>query len=227
MNQIVRWSDDPGGLSLEECARKGIEAVAGLLISRDIFDTNKYLDAMFCTCAEISHAVTGTSGNFDDHIVVSFRVVEIKEGTYPLVGRESVRMILQPISDGNISARWNAVDRALPGHSTHDGGWRVEDLDARSCACGPLTLGTIPEQEREDDEPPAFLFLKDPGAGWQIWRRFTRTRGSGETPGQEAYREESYTMVYPLLSAEMNWRFKVYDNPGGGARVEIDSGRHR
>ena len=223
----MRWSEEPGGLSLEDCARRGIEAVAGLVISRDIFGTNSFPDAMFCACAEIYHAVTGTRDNFDDHIGVTFRTVEIKDGTYPVVGQESVRMVMQPLSDGNISARWNGVNRRSPGGALQDAGQSVEGLDARSCVCHPLTLGEIPEQEEGGANPPSFLMLKDPGAGWQIWRRFLRAQDDENSSADAGYREESYTMVYPLLSAEMNWRFRVHDEPGGGVRVEIDSSRHR
>lgn len=205
----------------------GIEAVAGLVISQDIFGTNKFPDAHFCTCAEVTHAVTGIADNFDDHLAVAFRVVEIKDGTYPLVGRESVRMILQPLSDGNVSARWHAVDRGGADRSLDEADLLGEGADVHRRECSPLVLGRIPGQEEMQEAPPAFLLLKDPGAGWQIWRRFLQVIGDGDSPGAEEYRQESYTMVYPMLSAEMNWRFRVYSEPGGGARVEIDSGRHR
>ena len=201
--------------------------MAGLVISRDIFSTNRYPDAHFCTCAEISHAVVGSGRNSDDHIVVGFRVVEIKDGTYPLVGQESVRMILQPLSDGSVSARWQAVDRGSPGQPADAGELLAEGLDAHSSVCSPLVLGEIPEPEEEGDGPPSFLLLKDPGAGWQIWRRLLRSVGDDEAGMTDGFREESYSMVFPLVSAEMNWRFRVYEVPGGGARVEIDSGRHR
>ena len=226
MSQIVRWSDDPGGLSAEDCARRGIEAVAGLVVSRDIFGTNNYPDAMFCTCAEINHTVTGSSGNFDDHIVVAFRMVEIRDGTYPLVGQESVRMIMQPLSDGTVSARWNGVDRGWPSVSLEGADLTVEGLDARSCVCGPLNLGPIPEQE-EDGNSPSFLILKDPGAGWQIWRRFLHAASDVESGDKSGTREESYVMVYPMFSPNMNWRFRIHDVPGGGVRWEVNSGSQK
>ncbi len=223
VSQIVRWSDDPGGLPVEDCARLGIEAVAGLVISRDIFGTNRYPDAHFCACADIDHAVAGTSGNFDDHIGVSFRVVEIRDGTYPLVGQESVRMILQPLSDGNVSARWNAVDPQSPERKPGGAGLLEEDLDALSCVCGPLTLGMIPVQDDGYANSPSFLILKDPGAGWQIWRRFLYPAGDAGSGDSSAAREESYIMVYPMFSPNMNWRFRIYDVPGGGIRWEVNS----
>ena len=225
--RIVRWSDDPGGLSVEECARRGIEAIAGLVISGDIFRTNYYPDAHFCTCVDIYHAVTGASGNFDDYISVSFRVVEIRDGTYPMVGAESVRMIMQPLSDGNVSARWDSVDGSSLGRSLGDPGLMVEDLDTRSGVCRPMTLGEIPEQDEGDYAQPSFLFLKDPGAGWQIWRRFSSEVSDGQPVVRDGYREETYTMVYPLISPDMNWRFRVYDLPGGGVRWEVNSGNRR
>ena len=227
MNQIVRWSDDSLGLPLEECARRGIEAVAGFVISGDIFGTNNNPDETFCTCAEIYHAVTGTSGNFDDYIGVNFRVVEIKDGTYPMVGQESVRMVLQPLNDGNISAVWHAIGRSFPNRPLHGPGTMAEDLDSRPLVCSPLTLGTIPVQEEGDANLPSFLILRDPGAGWQIWRRFLHRTSDPESSDKDVFREESYTMVYPLLSAEMNWRFRVYDVPGGRVRVEMRTGGQR
>lgn len=222
---IARWSDDPAGLSLEECARRGIEAVAGLVIGRDIFGTNNYPDAHFCACAELRHVVTGGGGNIDDHISVSFRVVEIKNGTYPMVGEESVRMIMQPLSDGNVSAHWHPADGA---GSTPDGPSPLAaDLESRSAICRPMTLGDIPEQDAGDFSQPSFLLLKDPGAGWQIWRRFTSAASNGQSVAGDSSRVETYTMIYPMLSPHMNWRFRVYDLPGGGVRWEVDSGNRK
>ena len=229
---IIRWSDDPGGLPLEECARRGIEAVAGLVISEDVFGTNNYPDATFCTCAEIYHAVTGTSINFDDYIGVNFRLVEIRDGTYPLIGQESVRMAMQPLSDGNISSRWNAINRSSSGRSLESEGRVAEDLDARfldtrARVGRPLALGPIAEQVEGDASPPSFLILKDPGAGWQIWRRFLHMASRVNPADSRQFREESYIMVYPLFSPEMNWRFRIYDVPGGGIRWEVNSGSRR
>ncbi len=212
---------------MEECARRGIEAVAGLVISGDIFGTNNYPDATFCTCAEMYHTVTGTTGNFDDYIGVNFRVVEIRGGTYPMVGQESVRMIMQPLSDGNISARWNAIDRRSPGRPLFNADMTLEDVDTRSGICSPLTLGTMPEQEEGNANLPSFLFLKDPGAGWQIWRRFLHPQSDVNPSDQNGFREETYTMVYPLFSPDMNWRFRIYDLPGGGLRWEVNSSNRR
>ena len=81
----------------------------------------------------------------------------------------------------------------------------------------------------EDEIPPSFLLLKDPGAGWQIWRRSVRTVDGGEAGADDGFREESYSMVFPLVSAEMNWRFRVYDASRWWRfeGVELDSRRHR
>ncbi len=212
---------------MEECARKGIEAVAGLVVSGDIFQTNYYPDAHFCTCAEIYHAVSGTSVNFDDYIGVNFRVVEIRGGTYPLVGQESVRMVMQPLDDGNVSAHWSAIDAGTPDRPLRGGEMLPRDLDARSSVCSPLELGPIAEQEEGNQDQPSFLLLKDPGAGWQIWRRFLHAQSDANPADKNYYREESYTMVYPLFSPDMNWRFRVHDVPGGGVRWEVYSGNRR
>ena len=163
---IVRWSVDAGGLLLEECARKGIEALAGFVISGDVFEISGSPDEMFCTCIEMYHAATGTDGNFGDYIGVYFRVVEFKNATYPMVGQRSFKMLMQPLSDGNVSARWNAVNRSSAGESLHRAGTMVDDLNTRTSVCRPLVLGTIPEQEEGDANLPSFLLLRDPGAGW-------------------------------------------------------------
>ena len=221
---IVRWSDDPGGLSVEECARRGIEAVAGLVIAGDIFGTNKFPDAHFCACAEMYHVATGAGENFDDHIGVSFRPVEIRDGIYPMAGPESVRMIMQPLADGNVSASWDPVDGGVDG-SLGGPDMLVAGLESRSGICRPMRLGEIPEQDEGDFAHPSFLLLKDPGAGWQIWRRFTSEAGKGQLAASEGFRKETYTMVFPMLSPHMNWRFRVYDLPDGRVRWEVDSGK--
>lgn len=218
---IARWSDDSGGLSIEECARQGVEAVAGFVIASDVFGTNNYPDAHFCACAELRHVVTGSGDNFDDHIAVSFHAVDIGNGTYPLVGEESVRMLMQPLSDSSVSARWDPVGGGE--RSLHDPGLPSAEVDSRSGICHPMTLGDIPEQDDGDFAQPSFLFLKDPGAGWQIWRRFAPAERDGTPIEKNGYRQEAYTMVYPMLSQHMNWRFRVYDLPDGRVRWEVDS----
>ena len=226
---IVRWSVDAGSLPLEECARKGIEALAGFLISGDAFEISDSPDEMFCTCVEMYHAATGSDGNFGDYIGVYFRVVEFKDATYPMVGQRSFKMLMQPLSDGNVSARWNAVDRSGTDESRspellHDTGAMVDDVNTRSSICKPLTLGIIPEQEDGDANLPSFLILRDPGAGWQIWRRFSPVTSDGSYVLKDGFREETYTMVYPLLDAKTIWRFRVHDLPEGGVRVQMTRG---
>ena len=224
---MVRWSDDPGGLSVEECARRGIEAVAGLVIAGDIFGTNNFPDAHFCACAEMYHAVSGAGENFDDHIGVSFRPVEIRDGIYPMAGPESVRMIMQPLADGKVSASWDPVDGSSLSPFPGNQGLLVEDVGLHSGVCRPMTLGEMPEQKEGDFDPPSFLLLKDPGAGWQIWRRFTSAINNGRSATEEVCRIETYTMVYPVRSPHMNWRFRVYDLPDGRVRWEVDSGHQK
>ena len=219
---IIRWSDDPMGLDLEECARKGIEAAAGFVISRDIFGTRNHPSLTFTVCVELYHAVTGTTGNFGDYIGVYFREVEFKDGIYPKVGQETLKMLLQPLSDGTVGAQWNAIDRSRVDQSLHRVGMMVEDGNTRSDVCRPLTLSMIPEQDESDAKVPSFLFLKDPGAGWQLWRQFRPVTSDGKFVMQDGFREESYVMVYPLLSTEKHWRFRIYDLPDGGVRVEAN-----
>ena len=222
---IVRWSDDPGGLSVEECARRGIEAVAGFVIVRDIFGTSNFPDAHFCACAEMHHSVTGAGENIDDHIAVGFRAVEIRGGIYPMAGPESVRMIMQPLANGSVSASWDPVGGAVG--SPGDADTLVAGLESRSGICWPMALGEMPEQYEGDFARPSFLLLKDPGAGWQIWRRFAPVGKDGRLVVQGGCREETYTMVYPVRSPHMNWRFRVYDLLDGRIRWEVDSGHRK
>ena len=207
---------------MEECARKGIEALAGFVISGDVFEIIDSPDEMFCTCVEIYDAGTGTDGNFGDYIGVYFRVVEFKDATYPMVGQRSFKMLMQPLSDGNVCARWNAVDHSRAGESVDGSGIMADDLNTRSSVGRPLTLGTIPKQEEGDASLPSFLLLRDPGAGWQIWRRFSPATGDGKFVIKDGFREETFVMVYPLLNADVHWRFRVLDLPGGGVRVEMN-----
>ena len=220
---IVRWSDDPQGLTPEDCARKGIEALAGLVIFSDVLEIASYTDEMFCTGVELYHAATGTDNGTGDYIGVYFRVVEFKDATYPMMGPRSFKMLLQPLDDGSVCARWNAVDSGGADKSPHDDGAMLDDPATRIGVGRPLALGDIPEQAEVDDTLPSFLFLRDPGAGWQIWRLSTVKMQVND----EAFREETYTMVYPMLDSDFSWRFRVYDVPGGGVRVETSQGNRR
>ena len=221
---IARWSPDPGGLPLEEYARKGIEALAGFLISGDAFEISGSPDEMFCTCVEMYHAATGTDGEIGDYIGVYFRVVEFKDATYPMVGERSFKMLMQPLSDGNVIARWNAVEGSESGEPVNGVGAMADDVNTRSSVCKPLVLGVIPEQDVGDFSMPSFLILRDPGAGWQIWRRFAPMTVDGSYAVNDGVREETYTMVYPLMDAETHWRFRVRDLPEGGVRVQTVRG---
>ena len=212
---------------MEECARRGIEAVAGLVISGDIFGTNNFPDAHFCACAQMHHVATGAGENFDDHIGVSFSAVDIRDGIYPMVGEESLRMIMQPLADGNVSASWDMVHGSSPGPFPGNLGLLVEDDGLHSRVCRPMALGEMPQQETGDPDHPSFLLLKDPGAGWQIWRRFTSAKSDGRLAAGEVCHIETYTMLYPVRSPHMNWQFRVYDLPGGGIRWEVDSGNRK
>lgn len=221
---IVRWSDDPSGLPSEECARRGIEALAGFLIFRDALEISDSPDEMFCACVEMYHSATSTEGDFGDYIGVYFRVVEFKDATYPMVGKRSFKMLMQPLSDGNVIARWNEIERDECGESPRDAGAMVDDVNTRSSVCKPMSLGEIPEQDVGDASLPSFLVLRDPGAGWQVWRRFAPTTVDGSYAVNDGVREETYTMVYPLMDAETHWRFRVRDLPEGGLRVQTVRG---
>ena len=160
---MIRWSDDPGGLSVEECARRGIEAVAGLVISGDIFGTNNFPDAHFCACADMHHVATGAGKNFDDHIGVSFCAVEIRDGIYPMVGPESVKMIMQPLADGNVSASWDVIDGSSPAPFPGNQGLLVGDVGLRSRVCRPMELGEMSQQENRRSSSSVFPSVERPG----------------------------------------------------------------
>ena len=221
---IVAWSAEQDGLAPEDCARKGIEALAGFLISDDVLEINGYPDEMFCTCVEMYHAATNTEGNAGDYIGVYFRVVEFKEATYPMLGPRSFKMLMQPLSNGNVIARWNSID--VSGNDDSPPGFDVmiDDVNTRFSVCRPLVLGEIPKQADGDASLVSFLILRDPGAGLQIWRRFSPKTDGGLYAGADGFREETYIMVYPLLDAETTWRFRVHDLPEGGVRVQTIRG---
>ena len=222
---VVRWTEESSGLPVEECARNGIEALAGFLISRDALEISDSPDEMFCTCVEMYHAATGTDGDISDYIGVYFRVVEFKDATYPIVGPRSFKMLMQPLSNGNIIARWNAIDHTShEAEALHDTGPMANDVNTRSSVSWPLTLGAIPVQGEEDANLPSFLLLRDPGAGWQIWRRYSPMAVEGSQTVNDGVREETYTMVYPLMDAKTNWRFRIHDLPQGGVQVQAIRG---
>lgn len=221
MSRILRWSSDGRPLPLEDCARRGVEALAGLVIFHDVFGVGDSPEGSFCACAIMEHSITGADDDFDDFICVRFLSTEIREGAYPVLGQETVRMVMQPQDDGLVIARWSFVYGPLGQMPRGNAGTLDAGTDTLSAMAMPVTLGAIPPQPDDDAGPPTFLLLRDPGAGWQIWRRFAfpSRPGFGES-ATTGMREESYVMVYPILDAETCWRFLVRDLPGGGTRVE-------
>ena len=218
----VRWTEDPLGLSQEECARKGIEAVAGFVVSNDVFGTDYNPGEMFCVCVDLYHAGSEIGGDSGDYVDAYFRTVEFRDSTYPLVGQPTLSMRMRPLSDGSVGASWNAVDMGPNGEAMTEVDMAPVDPNPVAVVCSPLPMGEIPEQGAGDGNPPSFLLLRDPGAGWQIWRRYADVVGDGKPAVDDGFREESYVMVYPMLSADMGWRFRVYDPGDGGVRVEVN-----
>ena len=218
---VVRWSDDPWGLDDEECARKGIESLAGLVITEDIFETSNRPNETFCTVVELYYASDGDSGDF---IGVYFREVEFLDQTYPLAGRELMKMLLQPVSDGTVFATWNDIDQSRASESAHGVGMMALDEHTRTGRAWPLAVGEIPEKDEDDATVPSFIVLRAPGRGWQISRRFTPATADGEYVMKDGFQEETHIKVYPELDEQSNWRFRIHHLPGGGIRVEPEQG---
>ena len=216
---VVRWSDDPRGLDKEGCARKGIESLAGLVITEDIFGTSNHPNEMFCAVVELYYAEAGNSGDF---IGVYFREVEFVDQTYPAAGCEFLKMALQPFSDGTVAATWNDIDHSRASESAHGVGMMA--AGGRVRVGRSLALGSIPEQEKGDASIPSFIILRAPGSGWQISRRFTPATEDGEYLVKDGYQEEIHIKVYPELDERSNWRFRIHHLPGGGMRIEPEQG---
>ena len=208
------WSDSSEGLTVEECARKGVEALAGVLITGDEFGVSRAGDRTFAVCAEFYYS---KSPNEDfDFIGAYLRPVELIEGTYPKLGPESQKMLLQPVSDGSCFARWNTIDRSRAEESLHGIGMMAEDANLRETRQTPITLGEIPPQGEEDETLPTFLVMHSPNLGWQIWRRFAPAVPDGAT-----ILEERYVQIYPAYQPETTWRFQTNLENG---RVEFFQG---
>ena len=221
---VVRWSDDPRGLDDEECARKGIESLAGLVITEDIFGTSNHPNEMFCTVVEVYYATAGVNEDSGDFIGVYFREVEFLEQTYPAAGREFLKMLMQPLSDGTVTATWNDIDHSRASESAHGVGMMAQDEHTRTGRAWPLAVGEIPEKDEDDATVPSFIILRAPGRGWQISRRFTPATADGEYVMKDGYQEETHIKVYPELDELSNWRFRIHHLPGGKVRIEPEQG---
>ena len=221
---VVRWSDDPLGMTREESALKGIESLAGLLISEDILEANGHPNASVCFLVEPYYAAAGVNEDSGDFIGVYFREVEFLDQTYPLAGRELLKMLLQPVSDGTVFARWNDIDLSRAGESLHGVGMMAENERVRTGRAWPLALGEIPEQDEDDAGIASFIFLRPPGGDWHIWRRFAPIKEDGEFVVIDGFHEETHIKIYPELDESSSWRFKIYHLPEGRLRIESEPG---
>ena len=213
-DQVALWSDSSEWLPIEESARKGVEALAGVLITGDAFGVSRAEDRTFAICGEFYY---GKSPNEDfDFIGAYLRPVELIEGTYPKLGPESQKMILQPLAGGDCFARWNTIDRSRAEESLHGMGMMANDANLRETRQTPITLGEIPPQGEEDETLPTFLIMHTPDLGWQIWRRFAPVVPDGAT-----VRDERYVQIYPTYEPETAWRFRTHLEEG---RVEFFQG---
>ena len=71
---VAMWAMGQEELSNAECARKGIEAVAGLVMEADIFGVYLVPGANFQTCVEFYYSGTG-------HVRLHWRV--LSQGRHP------------------------------------------------------------------------------------------------------------------------------------------------
>lgn len=212
--KVIRWTDDPDGLSTEECARKGIESVAGLLVK-----TASVSDQEFLSCAEFYYS---TGDSVTDFIGAYFRQVEFvyhqhhdEKLPYPLVGEELVKMIIQPLSDGRFTATWNTIDRSRRDESLHNVGMMMNDENMTMTNFSPLPIGHIPPQEWDDHCIASFLITKTKANCWWIWRRFSPVSIRGEYVCQEdGFREETYVPIYPDYDPDSSRIFRIKDGDG-------------
>ena len=214
---VMRWSDTPDGLSIEECARKGVEAVGGMLINVDAFGIRSMPPgSSFQVCAEIYYSGGDGGGDF---IGVYFRHVRLDEdenlAVVPKVGTELTKMILQPLSDGSCLARWSPIDRSRAAESYHDVGM-IDPHNMKEAESRPLPLGAIPVQPHEDSNVPSFLFLKLPNestkGNWLIQRRF------GPYPMADGTKQEDYVAIYPAYEPE---KLRGYRTNQDGTVVKV------
>ena len=217
---VVRWTLDPLGLSIEECARKGIEALAGILIDGDAFGVSQVVAEQTMTvCAEFYYSELGAEdAATGDFIGAYLRTVEWIEGgniSYPMIGNAKTKMIIQSVSDGIVFARWNDIDFSRGEESIHGVGMMSIDENLREGYWVPTALGDIPSQEVRDQTLPSFLVIHTPAPEWQIWRRFS------PMGGKEEPREESYVRVFPSYDPSAAWRFRTHRDADGGTRVEM------
>ena len=216
---VMRWSDTPDGMSIEECARKGVEAVGAMLINEDSFGTRRMPTGYsFQVCAEMYYSDGDGGGDF---IGAYFRPVQLDEdenmAVVPKLGRELTKMILQPLSDGSCLARWGPIDRSRASESDHNVGM-IDPNNMKEAGSRPFPVGPIPAQPDGDSNVPSFLFLKLPNEStegkWIIQRRF------GPYQMIDGTRQEDYVTVYPAYEPE---NIRGYRINLDGTKVEVQA----
>ena len=221
---VAMWAMGQEELSNAECARKGIEAVAGLVMEADIFGVYLVPGANFQTCVEFYYSGTDTS----DFIGVYFRKVDIltmefdtsedtpdseasdyyDEPSMIQLGEELLKMAIQPVSDQTIVATWGPIERSRADESLHGVGMIDTNAASHRVQWRSLPLGYIPPQAAGDFSVASFLIAWAADTGmWRIWRHFG-PRFIAET----GYREESYVPVYPDYDPGSTRRYQWWND---------------
>ena len=206
--RIIRWSEQLEGLSIEECARKGIEALAGLVIDGDEFGATQ-VEGTMTVFAEFYYTEGGPDSDDGDMIGVYLRRVDWLNDDYPKVGEEREKMLLQAVSDGSCFARWNQIDRSRADESIHGIGMMMVDDNMREVRRMPKPLGEIPPQADNDSTLPSFLLIHNSSIEWQIWRRYAPPLDQGAE-----FRGEQYVQVFPAYLPDETRHFRTYLDDG-------------
>ena len=95
---------------------------------------------------------------------------------YPEVGPEVLKVIVQPLSDGTVSATWNLIDRTRAGESVHGVGLMRQDAQMRTWRGRPIDVGQIPPQPIDNKMVPSFLITADDNNSYKVPKRLRTQR---------------------------------------------------
>ena len=218
---ITTWAMPHQRLGVETCARLGIEALLGVLIGEDAFGWAEMTDHELSLCAEFYYARAREQSDFigvylrtvSYMIIVDGRLVPANDEDvvgrrdlcYPRIGSAEMKMVIQPVTDETVLARWNRVDRSRLEESAHGLGMISNDANLKQERCRPLKVESVPPQHDDDVAMPRFL-IAHYDEEWAVARA---VRSSGDD-----YLEESYIPIFPGYDPGSATHFRLEEVDG-------------
>ena len=161
--QFTRWSQN-GTMTSDDAARKGLQALLGLVLDEDPFSVPGFPSFHFDLGVSFYYSPGSEEGDFIGVYVYLYLMLaeaEEKEDIvnanfggsgefiYPRWGTPFMKLVMQPISDGTVHVFGNQIDTSRAAESMHGIGMMKQDDNIKRWRVLPVEVGTMPQDDSD------------------------------------------------------------------------------